>query len=334
MLARLTAQGQLDPTFNPGAGPSAWVNVLALDQQERVIIGGVFEFVDRVSRRFLARFTPEGRLDESFDTSLNNLIVTTALITREQKIVAGGGGFTVDPIAARRILRFNNDGTYDSSFDVGAGLNGTPNAMVEQPDGKIIVGGMFTSFNGVNRTNLVRLEPDGAVDLTFEAKLAMPSNYWVLAITLLPDGKILVGATSTTQQPLARYHLVRLHSDGSLDTSFDPGSGPNDGVTSITVQPDSRIIIGGNFSSVDGVPRNRIARLYGNPHLELGRVSPDLQTITYPAVFSNWVLQASVELSATNWLNLTNLSSTVVGHDLVVTNRTAAEKHFYRLVKP
>ena len=158
-------------------------------------------------------------------------------------------------------------GDVDLSFDPGSGINGTVNAMVLQPDGKLLVGGDFTTANGLARNGIARLYPDGTGDASFKAEAPVdPSGYatWgaVLAIALQPDGKILAGYT---------YGIRRLNADGTLDMSFSADIGANweDGtVHTIIVQPDGKAIIGGEFSLVNGTSRHLVARLNANGSLD------------------------------------------------------------------
>src|SRR4051812_32390283 len=84
-------------------------------------------------------------------------------------------------------------GDVDLSFDPGSGVNGTVNALVVQPDGKVIIGGEFTTVKGLVRTNLARLNPDGSGDATFDPGMAYDR---VSSLALQSDGKVLVGGQS------------------------------------------------------------------------------------------------------------------------------------------
>ena len=80
-------------------------------------------------------------------------------------------------------------------------------------------------------------------------------------IAVQSDGRIVIGGRFTSYDGVARNRIARLHTDGSLDESFDPGVGLDDFPEAIAVQSDGKILIGGNFTSYDGVARNRVARL-------------------------------------------------------------------------
>lgn len=146
--------------------------------------------------------------------------------------------------------------------------NGTIRAVVVQPDGKILIGGDFTTLapNGgptVTRNHIARLNPDGTLDTAFDPN----ANNSVLAISVQADGKILAGGSFTSIGGQTRNHIARLDATTGSADSFDPNA--NDCVFSIAVQPDGKILVGGCFyihvpgtlNSIGGQPRNHIARL-------------------------------------------------------------------------
>src|SRR5947209_18778926 len=93
-------------------------------------------------------------------------------------------------------------GDVDLSFDPGSGVNGTVNAVVVQPNGKVIIGGEFTTVKGLARSGIARLNSDGSGDPTFNPRIEANGN--VLSVALQADGKVLVGSGG----------IVRLNSDG------------------------------------------------------------------------------------------------------------------------
>src|SRR5207253_188118 len=147
-------------------------------------------------------------------------------------------------------------------FDPNA--NGTVLAVVVQPDGKILIGGTFTTLspNGgaaVTRNHLARLNPDGTLDTGFDPNATGPLGSPVVSIAVQADGKILVGGNFTTIGGQARNGIARLDATTGAADSFDPNA--NDEVDSIVVQADGKILVGGYFTSIGGQTRNYIARL-------------------------------------------------------------------------
>src|SRR6185295_2728148 len=101
--------------------------------------------------------------------------------------------------------------------------------------GKIIIGGGLTYYNGMPRQFLARVNPNGSLDATFDP--GMSANNEVRSLAVQPDGKIIIGGLFTTYSGTSRNRIARLNADGSLDTSFDPGTGASSTVMSTTLQP-------------------------------------------------------------------------------------------------
>src|SRR6266516_948693 len=130
----------------------------------------------------------------------------------------------------------------DESFDVGEGPVGgvgerraaEVNALALQPDGRVIVGGRFTSFNGSACDGVVRLNPDGSVDASFRLGTGQPTD--VRALLLEPGGEILVGGFFDGLYGKPCRGLVRLGPDGAVDESFPCNLGPFGSVTALVAQ--------------------------------------------------------------------------------------------------
>lgn len=153
-------------------------------------------------------------------------------------------------------------------FNPGA-ANGHVYTLLAQPDGKILVGGIFgglgNSSGSIARNFLGRLNSDGSVDSSFNPG----ANNAVRVFAVQPDGKILVGGEFNALGggglgTSERDYLGRLNSDGSLDATFNPGT--NGIVYALAVQPDGKILVAGDFTTIGGghtgsTARSRIARL-------------------------------------------------------------------------
>src|SRR5205085_428342 len=144
-------------------------------------------------------------------------------------------------------------------------LNGAIAVIVTQPDGKILIGGPFTTVaaNGgasVTRNGIARLNADGTLDTAFDPNaLFGAAGGAVLCIALQADGKILVGGFFSAIGGQLRNYVARLDRATGLADSFAPNS--NNTVFSIAIQPDGKVVAGGFFTFIGGQPRNRIARL-------------------------------------------------------------------------
>lgn len=210
-------------------------------------------------------------LDTSFDPGLgpNNGLHTTA-IQQDGKILIGGEFTEVNGIPANGIARLNVDGSVDPSFNIGTGANGQVYTISIQEDGKIIVGGEFSTFNEANAKALLRLNVDGSIDSMFNIGLGPGISFQttsVLTSIIQQDGKIIVGGNFLFFNGDTKNRVARLNIDGSLDTSFDIGNTNfmaliNNRIRALAMQSDGRIIVGGEFSN------GNIARLNTNGSLD------------------------------------------------------------------
>ncbi|WP_144035926.1 delta-60 repeat domain-containing protein [Spirosoma fluviale] len=218
----------------------------------------------------------DGSIDPTFnptDVGFGNGDGTTStvqsmVVQGNGKILIGGTFTTYNGTGRNYIARLNADGTLDTGFDPGTGPSSTVTSVAVQGDGKILIGGTFTTYNGTGRNYIARLNADGSLDTGFNPGTGANSNVYSMAVQ--GDGKILIGGTFTTYNGTGRNYIARLNADGSLDTGFNPGTGPSSNVASVAVQGDGKILIGGEFSTYNGTSRNRIARLNADGSLDTG----------------------------------------------------------------
>ena len=267
-FARLNADGSTDTSFNRGIS-SGNVQAIAVQTDGKILIGGGF-FISGSNPNFLARLNANGSLDNTFLPAIPNTPtgpnggVARIVLQNDGKVIITGTFDSYSGVQRRGIARVNTDGSLDTSFnaDLSNSGGGSIFALVVQPDGKVLLGGTFSQINGVNRNRLARLNADGSLDTTFGTIFGQEGG--VNAIILQPDGKILVGGSFNSVFGAIRRRIVRLNPDGSVDSIFNPGSGANAEILALARQSDGRVLIGGNFTVVDGVARTGIARLRVN----------------------------------------------------------------------
>jgi uncharacterized delta-60 repeat protein len=155
----------------------------------------------------------------------------------------------------------NVDGSLDQTFDSGAGPNQQVRAIAVQYDGKIVVGGLFTSVAAQPSGHIARLNADGSLDTTFAVDSGANAPVNALAIQL--DGRILVAGDFTQFHGFTQNHLTRLNDDGSPDPSINFGLGTDGPIYAVALQRDQEIVIGGDFQKFDGASRRYLARIHG-----------------------------------------------------------------------
>ena len=155
------------------------------------------------------------------------------------------------------MVRVAADGKLDSGFNPTA--NGVIYSAVVQEDGKILLGGSFTTLNGMARAGLARVAADGSLDPDFNPNGNGTFTGAVYCIAVQADGRILLGGTFTSVGGTGRNRLARLHANGTLDESFNPNVEGT--VHSVIMQADGQVLLGGTFSRVSGFGRSFIARV-------------------------------------------------------------------------
>lgn len=238
------------------------------------------------SRRGLARVTATGQLDPAFAAGGGADTTPVYDLARQPdgKIIAVGDFTAFSGTSRGHIVRLLADGSVDPSFNPGTGANGSIHAVLAQPDGKIVVGGSFTSFNGVAREYLARLNADGSLDTSFVGPdFGGTSGWLVVSLALQPDGKLLVGGCFYFGGSATfKAGICRVQGTGALDPAFN---GVTNGahvagstnqlsyINKIVVQPDGQILIAGDFTAFNNVTRGGVARLAATGALDSGFVT-------------------------------------------------------------
>lgn len=262
---------QVDPKFNPfddgllGDGFDGTVRTLSLQNDGKLIVGGEFLNYNGSTTAYLCRLQTDGSKDAGFNlgTAFNDKI-HASVIQPDGKIIVAGAFTSYNGTSVGRIVRLNPDGSRDTSFDTSiAAGSGTIYSLALQLDGKLIVGGSFTKYNGITVNRIARVLLNGDLDISFATGTGFTST--VENIAIASDGKIVVSGTfSSFNGNVTCPKLIRLNTDGTIDTSLSVGIGFDDAIEAIAVQPDGKIIVGGSFLNYNGSAQNRIVRLNTN----------------------------------------------------------------------
>jgi uncharacterized delta-60 repeat protein len=259
-IARLNSDGSLDETFVTGTGADALINSASIQTDGKIIIAGDFSSYNGVVRNRIARINSDGSLDETFNPGSGSIseLLTTA-IQPDGKILVGGRFSYFGGLEQNRITRLNPDGSVDEGFNTGTGASGDVYLLAPQIGGKILLVGDFELFNGTSKKRIARLNLDGSLDESFNPESG--ANSWINTFVVNSDGKIIIGGDFTAYNEIPANRIARLNPDGSLDESFNIGTGFNKMVITSSIQSNGKIIVGGDFTSINGTPINRIARL-------------------------------------------------------------------------
>jgi uncharacterized delta-60 repeat protein len=219
----------------------------------KIIVGGFFDYYKGVPVSNIVQLLPNGSVNPNFNASSNGLIFALAKQT-DGKILVGGDFTTFNGQPRNRLVRLNTDGTLDNTFNVGEGASEEVFVIKELPEGKILIGGGFNTFNNLPRSGIVRLNSNGSVDTDFNPGTGLGvignsggpgstfPDKWVGDIDILPDNKIIASGTFTEYNNIRKQAIVRLNPDGSLDTNFSLYLGYEQ-VFAVTILADNKLLV-------------------------------------------------------------------------------------------
>jgi len=276
-ISRINPDGSNDPSFTIGLGFNSSVRGIQIQTDGKIIVVGDFTAFNGTARNYIARLNTNGSLDVTFNpgTGFSNGSATTIInsvsIQEDGKIVLGGSFLNYNGSPSKNIARVNTDGSLDPTFAIGTGFDYTIFTTSIQADGKLIAGGLFTTYNGSAINQIARLNTNGSLDNTFNPSTSF--NNTVTSSVVQADGKIVVGGAFTSFNGSTTNYIARLNSNGTLDGTFTSGAGFSNGaqpalIRTISIQDDGKLIIGGTFTAYNGTSMNRIIRLNTSGQLD------------------------------------------------------------------
>jgi uncharacterized delta-60 repeat protein len=248
----------------------ATVEVLAVMETGHILVGGNFSSINGQAAYNLARLNSDGSLDPSFNAEAANLGWTTSMVVqRDGKLLVCCGGNA--DVGSSPVLRLMTDGGIDPTFRPEiTQILGHP-GLAEQPDGKVLVTGLITFEDNIERPGPVRLNPDGSLDLSFNAGVGLPWD-GVVSVAVQRDGEILLGGSFDLVNGLPRGGLARLH-----------GNAPPPGFSDIRRMDDGSAAL-----TLHGVPQESY-RIEGSVDLrtwhEVGEAAVQTGASDYKMVF-------------------------------------------------
>ncbi len=272
-IMKLNANADTIKEFNKSTGANGRIASIQGLSDGNMIIGGYFKKYNNTDIYGIARIDPDGILDTSFKTgsgvgSNSSYFINTISVQSDKKIIAAGDFPSFNGFTTGKIVRLKQDGTTDSSFTTGSGANSAIQTSIIQPDGKIIIAGSFTEYNGAARSRIARINADGTLDNSF---VPGTINSTVSSLLLQQDGKIIIAGYFTNVGGAGRNYITRLLANGTLDQNFNPGAGTGTDryITSVVQLRDGSIAIGGDFSTFNGTASKGLAILNADGSLKI-----------------------------------------------------------------
>jgi len=289
-LIRLNSDGSKDSTFNIGSGFNGGVVAIAIQSDGKILAGGEFTTFTGSTQNRLIRLNSDGSKDSTFNIGSGfNMGFFDIELQSDGKILVGGYYTQFTGSSQSYLIRLNSDGTKDTSFNIGSGFNVGSQSYVQKikvdSNGKILVGGAFTSYSGSSQNRLIRLNSDGTKDTSFN--IGNGFNYSgffeypdVFAIAIQSDGKIVVGGNFPQFTGSTQNRIIRLNSNGSKDTTFNIGTGFDTNVWSIEIDSNQNILAVGSFTTYSGSSQNYLTKLNSNGSIFSGGAAPAISGTT------------------------------------------------------
>ncbi len=259
------ATGELDTSFDPGTGcesvsTGVMIRDIVVQDDGKILIAGDFLTYNDTDNSYFVRTNSDGTLDTGFVTGTGfNDSVSCLALQSDGKILVGGAFTSFNGTSANSIVRLNSNGSLDTGFNIGTGFSSTVTDMAVQPDGKILVVGAFTYYNSSISLYLARLDSTGTLDTAFCENQG--TNGIINCLSLLDDGKFMIGGSFTEYRGAAVNRIARISSDGSLDSGFDTGTGADDTIQAIVSTGNGNIAVGGFFENFNGSSQNKLVCL-------------------------------------------------------------------------
>ena len=263
-LARVNVDGSVDNSFSDPAANSE-VIAIAVQPDGKLLVGGDFDQIGGGARHYLARLNGDGTLDASFgDPGLDGEVWSIA-VQPDGKVLVAGDFLNIGTVAQKYLARLSSSGTLDTSFADPQLCCNVARSLALQADGHVLVGGYFSQAGGVSHFYLARYSSTGAFDAAFPA--SEPPGPLGDGITVGPDGSIyVVGGYPTSDSANTRL-VSKLTSAGALVGSYDDLH-TDCCANTFALQPNGKLLIGGNFQQVGGQPRHALARLNADGTLD------------------------------------------------------------------
>jgi uncharacterized delta-60 repeat protein len=312
-IAKIDTNGDLDPSFNMGsAGFNNSPLNIAQQPDGKYVVGGIFTGYSGSSVARITRLNQDGTRDISFNVGTGAVGGNVNIISpqNDNSNVIGGNFTTYSGSSINRIVKITSSGSRDTTFNVGTGFSNSVYDMITQSDGKIIAVGDFTTYSGSNSNRIVRINTDGTRDTTFN--VGTGANSSIISIKLQSSGKIIIAGGFSQYSGSTINRIARLNTDGTLDTSFNVGTGLSSDALSIDIQQDDKILAIGGFTTYSGSSINRIIRINTD-----GTRDTTFDVGTGLGDFFNSATTCQIAVSSNGKVYVTNLNGTTYNDSFV-----------------
>lgn len=321
-IGRINVDGSLDSNFNSniGTGFNSIVTKILVQSDGKILVSGGFESFNGSARYGICRLNSDGSLDTTitfgsgFQYPFGNSRGPHELaVQSDGKILCAlWDSPSYQDTSTTRLVRIKTDGSLDATFESN---QGTWESFIEDyprlasvkidSNGNVYAGGYMPGKIGTtNVDGLAKFDSNGNLDTGFCANVYALGLYEVHEVAIDNNGKILLGARTSSFFPNQNGSLIRLNTDGTLDSGFmsNMGTGTLSYIDSIKVQSDGKILVGGHINEHDGKVRRNLIRLNSD-----GTEDADDQTNSNGFYF-NGRLMTNANINTTNIVPFEDIS--------------------------
>jgi uncharacterized delta-60 repeat protein len=262
-LIRLKGNGKRDKSFKPGSGPDGPVTSIVPLNDGKLLIGGNFTTYGGQAVGNIARLNADGSLDTSYQPAgFNDQVSAMALLRNGSLLVAGFFTSYGSQAVTGGLVKLKPDATLDTSFAAPADLQpGSVQSLLKLKNGKALVGGTFPSYGPSSGGGLVQVNSDGSVDSEFDVGSGFGSSVGGVYSMQKYRRGFLIGGSFSQYDDIRAVNLVHVGDNGWLSKLFSTGKGFDGQVNSVSIQPNNRVVVVGNFKNYRGKKASGIVRL-------------------------------------------------------------------------
>ena len=263
-FARLTKDGAVDSTLQTGIAADDGVFAIALQDDGKIIVGGIFTKFSGFNAERIARINSNGTFDSSFSPSGGNGGASSGIyeiyVTSNGQIIAAGDFLTFNSVVKERIVKLNaNDGSIDTTFNLE--FNNRSTKIISIDNNELLVTGFFTTItapqvNSYTRRRVGAITENGSVLTKFNGPGA---NNLVWAAAKLANGQVMIGGDFTSYNGFAITRLALFNSDHTLNTDFQATA--NGRIRALLPVGNDKILLGGDFTEINGIARPYLAMI-------------------------------------------------------------------------
>ena len=279
-LVRLNKDGSLDSTFIAPKEINSWIRDIILQADGKLIVGG--------DNSILFRLNKDGSIDNSFNTgkgfSFSGLGYDNSYVSSGNSYLKGadimqliankdGSFFALgsfdnynSKMVTYGIIKLKSDGIIDETFTPNMIINGISSYKSTSllPNGNLLISNM--GLQDYTYRFPIAITQNGIIDTLTYKSIGEKSNHSnnypsIITSAVQNDGKIIFGGGFTNIKGVSVNNIVRIQVNGSIDESFNIGSGFNDVVQKIQLQSDGKILVAGQFTKYNNSNQNHLVRL-------------------------------------------------------------------------